>query len=50
MLKKKKVKDLKCSFSVNLVINNPLNQCMIIDPVAERRKPVIFQLMSLDGN
>ena len=31
MLKKKRVKDIKFSLSLNLVINNPLNQCMIID-------------------
>lgn len=31
LMLKKKVKDVKFSFSLNLVITSPLNQCMITD-------------------
>lgn len=31
MLKSKKVKDIKFSFSLYLVVNNPPHQCMIMD-------------------
>lgn len=44
---KKKVKDVKFTFSLNLVINNPLNQCMIIDPNCGSEKETSHFTMSL---
>lgn len=44
---KKKVKDVKFSFSLNLVINNPLNQCKIIDTNCGLEKETSHFTMSL---